>query len=81
MTDNVQVAGVEEARAKLPSVLRAVHREGIVTIVTKCGVPYAAVPVSHAIRKAPKLSDLRGSAEGCFGDARRFVEGRRDEWR
>ena len=82
MADKMQVAGVEEARAKLPPILRSAHQEGTVTIVTKRGVPYAAVvPVSHAIREAPKLSDLRGSAEGCFGDARRFVEGLRDEWR
>ena len=82
MADKVQVAGVEEARAKLPSILRSAHQEGTVTLITKRGMPYAAVvPVSHAIREAPKLSHLRGSAEGCFGDARRFVEGLRDEWR
>ena len=82
MGDKVQITGVEEARAKLPSILRSAHQEGTVTIVTKRGVPYAAVvPVSHAIREAPKLTELRGSAGGCFGDARRFVEGLRDEWR
>ena len=81
MADKVQVAGVEEARTRLPSILRSAYQEGTVTIVTKRGVPYAAVvPVSHAIREAPKLSELRGSAEGCFGDVRRFVEGLRDEW-
>ena len=81
MADKVQVAGVKEARAKLPAILRLADQEGTVTIVTKRGVPYAAiVPVSQAIREAPKLSELRGSAEGCFGDARRFVEGLRDEW-
>lgn len=41
MADNVQVAGVEEARAKLTSILRSAHQEGTVTIVTKRGVPYA----------------------------------------
>ena len=81
MADKMRVAGVEEARAKLPSILRSAHQDGTVTIVTKRGVPYAAVvPVSHAVREGPKLSDLRGSAEGCFGNARRFVEGLRDEW-
>ena len=81
MAHKVQVAGVEEARAKLPAILRSANQEGTVTIVTKRGVPYAAiVPVSQAIREAPKLSELRGSAEGCFGDARRFVKGLRDEW-
>ena len=82
MADKVGVAGVEEARAKLSAILKSANREGTVTIVTKRGVPYAAVvPVSQAIREAPKLSELRGSAEGCFGDVRRFVEGHRDEWR
>ena len=81
MADKVRVAGVEEARTQLPSILRSANQEGTVTIVTKRGVPYAAVvPVSQAIRDAPKLSERRGSAEGCFGDARRFVEGLRDEW-
>ena len=67
MGDKVQITGVEEARAKLPSILRAAHQEGTVTIVTKRGVPYAAVvPVSHAIREAPKLTELRGSRRGLF---------------
>ena len=82
MADKVRVVGVEEARTRLPSILRSANQEGTVTIVTKRGVPYAAiVPVSQAIRGAPKLSELRGSAEGCFGDVRCFVEELRDEWR
>ena len=81
MAHKVRVAGVEEALAKLPAILRSANQEGTVTIITKRGVPYAAiVPVSQAIREAPKLSELRGSAVGCFGDARRFVKGLRDEW-
>ena len=82
MAHKVQVAGVEEARAKLSAILKSANQEGTVTIVTKRGVPYAAiVPVSQAIRGPPKLSELRGSAEGCFGDVRCFVEELRDEWR
>ena len=88
MGDKVRITGVEETRAKLPSILRSAYQEGTVTIVTKRGVPYAAVvPVPHALREAPKfreapkLTELRGSADGCFGDARRFVEELRDEWR
>ena len=51
------------------------------TIVTRRGEPYAAVvPVSLALRDAPKLSELRGSAQGCYGDAARFVGELRDEW-
>lgn len=81
MGDKVRIAGVEESRAQLPSILRSAHLGGTVTIVTKRGVPYAAVvPVLQAVREAPKLAELRGSAEGCLRDAGRFVEGLRDEW-
>ena len=77
----VQTAGVGEARTKLPEILRAANNEGVVTIVTKRGKPYAAVvPVWQVLREAPSLSDLRGSANGCFGDAAAFVNGLRDEW-
>ena len=81
MEGKIQTAGVEEARSRLPEILRAANSEGVVTIVTKRGKPYAAVvPVSQALRKVPNLSDLRGSAKGCFGDAAQFVSQMRDEW-
>ena len=81
MRNRVQVSGVEETRTRLPEILRAAHHEGAVTIVTRRGEPYAAVvPVSLALRDAPKLSELRGSARGCYGDAARFVGELRDEW-
>lgn len=49
MSGNVRSAGVEETRTKLPSLLEAANR-GTVTVVTKRGVPYAAiVPVSKAL--------------------------------
>ena len=81
MPSKVRVSGVEETRARLPEILRAANREGAVTIVTERGEPYAAVvPVSLALRDAPKLSELRGSAQGCYGDAARFVGELRDEW-
>ena len=81
MQSRVETAGVEETRTRLPEILRAANNEGAITIVTKRGKPYAAVvPVSQALRKAPNLSDLRGSAKGCFGDARRFVDKLRAEW-
>ena len=81
MPDKVRVSGVEETRAGLPELLGAANREGAVTIVTKRGEPCAAVvPVSLALRDAPKLSELRGSARGCYGDAARFVGELRDEW-
>ena len=81
MEGKVRTAGVNEARTKLPDILRAANREGTVTIVTKRGKPYAAVvPVWQALREAPKLSALRGSAKGCYGDAGAFVRAMRDEW-
>lgn len=81
MADTVRVAGVEDARAGLAEILRAANRDGVVTIVTKRGVPYAAVvPVPEALRQAPRLSELAGTARGCYGDAVRFVREMRDEW-
>ena len=81
MQGKVQTAGVKEARTRLPEILRSADNEGTVTIVTKRGKPCAAVvPVSQALRKAPNLSDLRGSAKGCFGNAGQFVSKLRDEW-
>ena len=82
MESKIRSAGVGEARTKLPEILRAANDEGAVTIVTKRGKPYAAVvPVSQALREAPSLSDLRGSANGCYGNAGAFVGASRDEWR
>ena len=81
MLEEIRTAGVEEARAKLPTILRAANRDGVVTVVTKHGVPYAAVvPISKAAVESPKLTDLRGSARGCYGDAASFVDRLRDEW-
>ena len=81
MRNRVRVSGVEETRTRLPEILRAARHEGAVTIVTKRGEPYAAVvPVSLALRDVPKLSELRGSARGRYGDAARFVGELRDEW-
>lgn len=81
MEDEVRMAGVEEARTKLPEILRAANVRGAVTIVTKRGKPYAAVvPVWQALRDAPRFSALIGSANGCYGDVGEFVRGLRDEW-
>ena len=81
MESKVRTAGVEEARTKLPQILRAANHEDAITIVTKRGKPYAAVvPVWQALREAPSILALRGSANGCFGDAGAFVRGLRDEW-
>ena len=77
----MKTAGVEEARKRLPEILSRAHRDGTVTIVTKRGVPYAAiVPVSQVAREAPKLTSLRGSARGYYGEATEYVARMRDEW-
>ena len=82
MDSRVRSAGVDEARTRLPEILRAANDEGAVTIVTNRGEPYAAVvPVWQVLREAPSLSDLRGSANGCFGDAGAYVSALRGEWR
>ena len=81
MQGEIRAMGVGEARRRLPEILRAANREGAVPIVTKRGQPYAAVvPVAQAPSAGPSLSDLRGSAEGCFGDAGQFVRRLRGEW-
>ncbi len=81
MQDRTRTAGVKEVRANLAAILRAANRNGTVTVITRRGVPYAAVvPVSKAVAQGPKLGALRGSARGCFGDAARFVERLRSEW-
>ena len=70
--------------SRFEDVIRLVEDDEQVSapIVTKRGAPYAAVvPVSQALREAPSLSDLRGSANGCFGNAGAFVGALRDEWR
>lgn len=81
MGDKVRTAGVEEARTKLPSLLRAANRDGDVTVVTKRGVPYAAiVPMSKALAVGPTFGALRGSANGCYGNAVEYIDRLRDEW-
>ena len=81
MQGKTQTAGVKEVRANLAAILRAANRDGMVTVVTRRGTPYAAVvPVSEAVPQGPKFRALRGSARGCFGDAAKFVERLRNEW-
>lgn len=81
MPDKLQTTGVQEARASLSSILRAANRDGVVTVITKRGVPFAAVtPAPQAKPVGPSLGSLRGSAKGCFGDAGQFVKRLRDEW-
>ena len=81
MQGKSRIVGVDEARTRLPEILNAANVDGTVTIVTKRGVPYAAiVPVSQVLSQAPKLTDLSASAPGCYGDAGEFIKGLRNEW-
>ena len=75
-------AGAEEARKKLPELIDRAERDGTVTIVTKRGRPCAAiVPLSHLKRaEAPKLTALRDSARGCYGDVAEYIDSSRRAW-
>ena len=74
--------GAEEARQKLPELIDRAERDGTVTIVSKRGVPRAAiVPMSHLSETtAPKFTSLRGSAGGCYGDVAAYIDELRREW-
>ncbi|MFZ2303520.1 MAG: type II toxin-antitoxin system prevent-host-death family antitoxin [Minisyncoccia bacterium] len=80
----IRKEGSEEARKKLPSLLERAHR-GQVTVITKRGVPYAAiVPITEAVKKTAgiRLQNLRGSGKGLWReDAAAWVNEIRGEWR
>ena len=67
---------VEEAGEKLPELIDRAERDGTVTILSRRGVPTAAiVPVSQGARTtAPKFTALRGSARGCYGDVSEYID-------
>lgn len=71
--------GAEEARKKLPELLDRAKTEGLVTIIRKRGVPCAAiVPLSHLRQNDVKrLTSLRGSAGGVYGEVSRYIENER----
>jgi prevent-host-death family protein len=73
--------GIEQARARLPSLIADAH-DGRVSVVTKHGKPYAAiVPVEMAsARRGSGVLDLRGSGKGLWSGAGRAVESLRSEW-
>lgn len=76
--------GSEQARRKFPALLERAHR-GQTTVITKHGVPYAAiVPVADIAKKATgvSLQQLRGTGKGLWGkNAARFINKLRDEWK
>ena len=59
----------EKSQKTLSEITDRAHRDGMATIETRQGVG-----------KAPKLTALRGSARGCYGDAAQYVDRLRDEW-
>ena len=77
----MKTAAAREARNRLHEIPRRAHDDGTVTIVTKRGVPRAAiVPVSRVVREAPGLTASRGSTRGCYGDAAKHIARIRGEW-
>ena len=82
LSQSMKQEGAEEARKRFPELLDRAQRDGIVTIVTKRGVPCAAiVPLSHLKRaETPKLQALRGSAGGCYGDVAEYIDESRRGW-
>ena len=74
--------GAENARRRLPELLERAHA-GEQAIITKRGVPYAAiVPLEQRVEsRGEGLLDLQGSGRGLWGDdAAEWVDGVRDEW-
>lgn len=79
----IRKEGVEDARKNLPTLLERA-RQGKSTVITKRGVPYAAiVPVSEVARKRAGLTirDLRGSGKNLWSeDVAVWVDKLRREW-
>ena len=75
MSDQSRVSSVDEAKWS-PEGTQGAYKHGPATQATKRGGLDGAVPVPQAA----KLTELRGSARGCYGDATAFVEQMRGEW-
>ena len=74
--------GAENARRRLPELLERAHN-GEQAIITKRGVPYAAiVPTDQRPEPAGEtLLDLMGTGKGLWGDELgAWVDKLRDEW-
>ena len=73
----------EEARKHLPTLLERANR-GKPTLITKRGIPYAAImPVDALVRQQAGISiqDLRGSGRGLWvKKVRAWIERIRNEW-
>ena len=73
--------GAEIARTLLPELLERAH-QGLSSLITKRGKPYAAlVPVGQMRRTRQAVLALRGSGRGLWGkDSARTIRDLRDEW-
>ena len=79
--------GLEQARIQLPAIIASAH-EGISSVITRHGKPYAAiVPFQHLqnLRPSPTTASgllaLRGTGRGLWGsDVGQTVEQLRAEW-
>jgi prevent-host-death family protein len=73
----------EEARKRLPALLDRANR-GQPTLITKRGVPYAAImPVDALVRQPAGISilNLRGSGKGLWGkNVKAWTKRIRNEW-
>lgn len=73
--------GAEIARTLLPELLEKAH-QGLSSLITKRGKPYAAlVPVGQMRRTRQAVLALRASGCGLWGkDSARTIRELRDEW-
>ncbi len=80
---NIYKISLEEAQRKLPSLLDRAHR-GQVTVITKRGVPYAAIaPVTDVVKRISgiRIQELRGSGKDLWReDTVAQVNEMRGEW-
>ena len=71
----------KEGGKGLGRTLARASRDVTPTIVTRHGESGVEIASeSRSAREAPKLTALRGSAHGCYGDAAQYVAHLRSEW-
>lgn len=72
--------GVEEARKRLPELLRRAH-QGESTLIKKRGTPYARIaPIDHPVESSGLFS-LRGTGKGLWDtEITDTICDYRDEW-
>lgn len=79
--------GLEQARIQLPAIIANAH-DGISSVITRHGKPYAAVVPFQQLQKSRSSSSsasgllaLRGTGRGLWGtDIAQTVSQLRDEW-